>query len=110
MISLVGDVRGHRVSRRRIEDMGALDQITIAHISDTQFGKNNAFGERGLLPSERQLDSLANRLVEDLQLLRTGHDLRPDILVLSGDLTEWGMQTEFKLFGKFVETLLQGLK
>ncbi len=64
--------------------------ITLLHLSDPQFGKNHRFG------SEEPFDTLCQRLEDDLGQLRDGEQgLRPDLVVLTGDLAEWGRRGEF---------------
>ena len=63
--------------------------VTILHLSDPQFGKNHRFG------STDPFDTLLQRLADDLRGLRTDPGLRPDLLVLTGDLAEWGRKSEF---------------
>jgi 3',5'-cyclic AMP phosphodiesterase CpdA len=74
-----------------------MDPITILHISDPQFGKNHAFGGHGHLPSDRLADELGARILEDLQNLRRTPGLQPDIILLTGDISEWGLPSEFKV-------------
>jgi 3',5'-cyclic AMP phosphodiesterase CpdA len=86
-----------------------VDPITILHISDPQFGKNHLFGTHGHLPSDKIADSLSERLLEDLQHLSKTAALRPDILLLTGDISEWGVPSEFKMAKAFLEQLCSSL-
>jgi 3',5'-cyclic AMP phosphodiesterase CpdA len=92
--------------------MAAQRPITILHVSDMQFGRNHRFGRLGLPAPDDAFDSLLARLRDDLLLLKRDHGLVPDLLVVSGDLAEWGMPQEFKDVLHFVEQLtkLLGLK
>jgi len=74
---------------------------TILHLSDTQFGKNHVFGVR----SENPYDTLLIRLTEDIGKLKRKYALQPDCVVLTGDLVEWGMPSEFKQMTAFLEGL-----
>jgi 3',5'-cyclic AMP phosphodiesterase CpdA len=68
--------------------------ITILHISDMQFGKYHRFVEKnGGPPNPR--DTLATRLIDDLDHLRKENGLYPDLIICTGDLAEWGMAKEF---------------
>lgn len=68
--------------------------ITVLHISDMQFGKFHRFAEKhGTPPNPR--DTLITRLTDDLDRLAKENGLRPDLIVCTGDLAEWGMPREF---------------
>src|SRR5215510_8424157 len=86
------------------------DHITLLHVSDPQFGRNHRCGNLALPPPEDTFDTLLARLGDDLQYLEREHGLRPDVLVLSGDLAEWGLKPEFDDLLPFVEGLIQLLK
>jgi 3',5'-cyclic AMP phosphodiesterase CpdA len=71
-------------------------EITILHVSDMQFGAYHRFGDG--------LESLASRLIQDLEAI--GEKLpRIELIVLSGDLAEWGMPKEFGQAREFVERI-----
>lgn len=63
--------------------------VTVLHLSDTQFGAHHEPGRTGLTAADRRRDSLFARLHKDLRFLREEHELRPDLLVVFGDLAEW---------------------
>ena len=67
----------------------ARPRITLLHMSDVQFGKHHLFGRGGLTDKDQRRDVLFARLHEDLVQLREVPGLRPDLLVISGDLAEW---------------------
>ncbi|MBA4159125.1 MAG: pentapeptide repeat-containing protein [Gemmatimonadetes bacterium] len=72
--------------------------ITVLHVSDPQFGKNHRFGRLApdMTPDE-SFDTLLSRLKSDLDLLREErHGLRPDLFIITGDLAEWGLKSEFE--------------
>lgn len=83
----------------------ASDPVTILHLSDPQFGKNHAFGGDDHLPSDRDADGLGARLIDDLELLRKNPGLKPDIVLVTGDITEWGRPSEFKIAKQFLEQI-----
>ncbi|MGV3615211.1 MAG: metallophosphoesterase [Fimbriimonas sp.] len=63
-------------------------------MSDMQFGKYHRFAKQhGPVPNH--LDDLYHRLTSDLELLRTQKSLRPDLIICTGDLAEWGRPVEF---------------
>lgn len=68
-----------------------VKSVTILHLSDLQFGKNHRFAGVDLAGLPNPYDTLLARLWEDLHRLRQNHDLQPDLLIITGDLTEWGM-------------------
>lgn len=70
--------------------------ITILHLSDMQFGEHHRFGEG--------VESLASCLIRDLEDLR-GEIPTIDVIALSGDFSERGMQAEFERASEFVEQL-----
>jgi WD40 repeat protein/3',5'-cyclic AMP phosphodiesterase CpdA len=89
---------------RRITKPGR-EQLTILHLSDTQFGKHHLFGGNGLTEADRDRDSLFGRLHDDLDDLRGRWDLRPDLVVVTGDLAEWGLRSEFQQVARFLALL-----
>lgn len=73
--------------------------LTVLHLSDLQFGRHHRFD------SDEPSDTLYERLAEDLQGLRQNHDLRPDLAVVTGDLTEGGRRQELAQAREFLERL-----
>jgi 3',5'-cyclic AMP phosphodiesterase CpdA len=86
--------------------------VSLLHLSDVQFGRNHRFGRLGMPPPDDSFDSLLVRLVHDIRALRdeSGAPLTPDILVVSGDLTETGRPGEFADAGAFVRGLATELR
>jgi 3',5'-cyclic AMP phosphodiesterase CpdA len=64
--------------------------ITLLHISDTQFGGKHRFGRLELPEPDAPFDTLFARLCDDLRWLKDKRGLVPDLVIASGDLTEWG--------------------
>ncbi|OQW91712.1 MAG: hypothetical protein BWK79_16280 [Beggiatoa sp. IS2] len=81
------------------------ENITILHLSDMQFGINHRFFGK----EDTEFDSLLERLHIDLSGLKKDHNLKPDLVILSGDLTEWASLQEFDDLFSFVEGLSQKL-
>ena len=79
--------------------------VTILHLSDLQFGKNHRFAGVDLSGLTNPYDSLLERLWDDLQSLRESHGLRPDLVVVTGDLAEWAMPLELQAAREFLEKL-----
>ncbi len=86
------------------QDRGKAE-LTILHVSDMQFGRHHLFGGNGLTPSDRAEDTLFRRLHDDLSGLADDHGLRPDLLVVTGDLAEWGLRSEFEQVVDFLSAL-----
>lgn len=84
--------------------------LTLLHVSDPQFGRHHRFGNFALPSPDDTFDSLLVRLSDDLRLLERDHGLRPDVLVLSEDLAEWGRGSEFDDVLHFAEGLTQHLQ
>src|SRR6185436_5141312 len=84
--------------------------ITVLHVSDPQFGKNHRFAQRDLSGWDAPFETLLARLTEDLRILREQHGLAPDLLVVTGDLAEWGLRSEFDDALKFLRGLCDFLK
>ncbi|MGC5012059.1 metallophosphoesterase [Streptosporangium sp. DT93] len=83
--------------------------ITILHVSDMQFGREHRFGAEGITEGDRKHSSLAARLLDDVAWLRSEHNLRPDLVVASGDLAEWALPTEFTKVSEFLTEVAAGL-
>jgi len=75
--------------------MSDEQSITILHLSDLQFGRNHRFGRLGLPPPDDQFDTLFARLKDDLGHLGTTHNLIPQLVIVTGDIAEWGKTKEF---------------
>jgi 3',5'-cyclic AMP phosphodiesterase CpdA len=75
--------------------MAVQESITILHLSDPQFGKNHRFGNLGLTEVDAQFDTLFQRLSDDLAFLEKDK-VKPQLVVVSGDLAEWGLKKEFE--------------
>ena len=92
--------RSKRSSGRGLDgDGSARAALTLLHLSDTQFGPRHRFQEGN------PLGGLLDRLSEDLEELRRVDGLWPDLAVVTGDLTEYGMPSQFETFGRFAEGL-----
>ncbi|WP_322770676.1 TIR domain-containing protein, partial [Frankia sp. Cr1] len=84
--------------------------VTVLHISDIQFGAHHVFGRAGLTEADRAHASLFARLHDDLRD-RAGTDgLRPDLVVVTGDLTETGDESEFDQVYDFLVALAERLE
>ncbi|WP_322763155.1 pentapeptide repeat-containing protein [Frankia sp. Cr2] len=90
--------------------VSATTAITVLHISDTQFGAHHVFGRAGLTEADRARSSLFGRLHDDLRDRAEFDGLRPDLVVITGDLTETGAKGEFDQAYDFLIALAESLK
>src|SRR5262249_3956419 len=101
------DRRGFRAGgrgRRR----APLAELTVLHVSDPQIGHGDVLGADGKLIRARDGDDdLFRRLRDDLTRLEERHGLGPDLLVVTGDLTEWGRPSEFEQVVRFLTGLAE---
>jgi len=88
---------------------GPAPELVVLHLSDTQFGKYHLFGGNGLTAADRDRDSLFSRLHEDLAKLAGSPGLWPDLVVVTGDLAEWGLRSEFDQVLEFLERLVEAV-
>ncbi|WP_304412972.1 pentapeptide repeat-containing protein, partial [Frankia sp. QA3] len=93
--------------------VGAADtsdsSVTVLHISDVQFGEHHVFGRAGLTLADRGEGSLFARLHDDLRVCAESAGLRPDLVVVTGDLAETGMPAEFAQVNRFLAELTDAL-
>jgi 3',5'-cyclic AMP phosphodiesterase CpdA/tetratricopeptide (TPR) repeat protein len=89
--------------------MATPKPITILHLSDPQFGRNHRFGRLAPAATGDSLDSLAVRLQDDVELLKKELGLVPDLLVVTGDLAEWGKKAEFEDIFSFLDRMATDL-
>ncbi|WP_239342284.1 TIR domain-containing protein, partial [Frankia sp. CiP3] len=83
--------------------------VTVLHISDTQFGAHHVFGRAGLTEADRAHGSLFGRLHDDLRDRAEIDGLRPDLVVVTGDLAETGDEGEFDQVHDFLVALAENL-
>ncbi len=86
-----------------------VSELTILHVSDPQFGRNHLFGGNGLTPADQAHDTLFQRLHDDLNRLAKDPGLRPDLMVVTGDLAEWGLRSEFEQVVQFLAALTEAV-
>lgn len=85
------------------------DTVTLLHLSDLQFGRNHRFGNLQFGDPNAKFDTLTTRVRDDLLILQ-GEGVRPDLLIVSGDLAETGATKEFDDAEKFLCDLIDHLK
>jgi len=79
--------------------------ITILHLSDMQFGAKHRFGV-DVKTEDGKIETLLGRLIDDLKEMKEEFGLSPDLIVMTGDLAEWGMESEYNDFCTFVDGVL----
>ncbi|HEU0087724.1 MAG TPA: trypsin-like peptidase domain-containing protein [Pseudonocardiaceae bacterium] len=104
------EVLDPRHARVRGRPAGGLSELTVLHVSDIQFGHNHLFGGNGLTPADQAHDTLFRRLHDDLDRLAADHGLRPDLMVVTGDLAEWGLRSEFEQVVQFLAALTEAVE
>ena len=83
--------------------------ITILHLSDIQFGLHHRFGMT-VASFDGEWDTLFERIKLDLAEMNTEFGLLPDLVVITGDLVEWGKKTEFQHFFEFINKISYRIK
>jgi WD40 repeat protein/3',5'-cyclic AMP phosphodiesterase CpdA len=69
--------------------------LTILHLSDPQFGRNHRFVSFAPDDPDAQFETLFQRLSDDLSILEK-KGVKPQVVVVSGDLAEWAKKQEFE--------------
>lgn len=93
-------------------------EAVILHLSDIQFGAHHRFHgckireqdaafSNPRYGSNKAFETLASKIEDDLKVLFEQKQLRPNILVISGDLAEWSIEDEYKSVEAFIRSLLQ---
>ena len=90
--------------------MSSGQPITLLHLSDLHFGRHHRFGNLAIGDADADLDTLFRRLDDDLQILKRREHLRPQLIVVSGDLAEWGRPSEFEHAFAFLAKLADRLE
>ena len=118
-------------ARSRIRERTHPDTVTVLHLTDLRFGRDPgaAGGHRdgigghpggadgcpgvpgGRPGAEPETpESLFRRIDDDLAWLVAAHGLRPDLVVVTGDLAEHGIRSELTRARDFLETLAEELR
>ncbi|MEM9463593.1 MAG: pentapeptide repeat-containing protein [Myxococcota bacterium] len=83
--------------------------LTLLHLSDPQFGRHHR-ETTGATAADREHDTLGARLLQDLTALaEDGAPVQPQLVVITGDLSEWARPSELAQFERFAARLLTGL-
>jgi hypothetical protein len=86
--------------------------ITILHLSDLRFGWNHPFGRLAPLPMDDSFESVLAHLLADVGSLydEETRPVEPDLLLITGDLTNGAKPSEFRDALRFVDALARGLR
>ena len=84
------------------------EPITLLHVTDMQFGQHHRFPSTPEADEPGE-DTLFERLYDDLLGLAREEKLEPQVIVVSGDLTECGLKSEFKSAFAFLDRLSSSL-
>lgn len=79
----------------------------ILHISDIQFGLSHAFDD---VPSEKHYSLLNSLLLDMGRNFKDEHIPYPNLIVVSGDIADWGMPKEYNRASEFLNGLISGMK
>ncbi|MGH4007770.1 MAG: trypsin-like peptidase domain-containing protein, partial [Pseudonocardiaceae bacterium] len=104
------EVLDPRLTRAPGRAARGVSELVVLHVSDPQFGRHHLFGGNGLTPADQAHDTLFQRLHDDLDALAGDHGLRPDLMVVTGDLAEWGLRSEFHQVVQFLTALTEAVE
>ncbi|MEV4416678.1 pentapeptide repeat-containing protein [Catellatospora sp. NPDC049609] len=82
------------------------EQLTVLHVSDLRIGRNSLFGGNGGATRAHE-DGLFAHLRADLDSLRADRGVAPDLIVVTGDLTESGLPSELARGMEFLGALAE---
>jgi formylglycine-generating enzyme required for sulfatase activity/3',5'-cyclic AMP phosphodiesterase CpdA len=76
---------------------------TILHLSDIQYGRHHVDGKNTREPLYRDSDysPQLDKLIADLKILE-GKGVRPDCIVVTGDIAEWSKKKEYEEAERFL--------
>ena len=76
--------------------------IRILHLSDIQYGRHHVDkdGRPPLYPDANYSPQL-EKLIEDLEILKTGQNIVPNFIVVTGDIAEWSRPDEYDAAREF---------
>lgn len=96
-------IESDKEAKRELE---TISNPVIMHISDIQFGKAHAFEQT----NPEHYDSLLSSLLRDIERNYKRNDIPfPNLIVVSGDIAEWGMPSEFDAGEDFLIHLIEGI-
>ena len=78
----------------------SLPALTILHLSDLQFGRKHRYPK-----GKGSYNTLSAKLSADLDYLGKEHQVRPNAIVVTGDVAETSMPDEYQQAAEFLEQL-----
>ena len=85
-------------------------ELTILHVSDFQIGPHHFFGNERVPTTQAVGPTLTSMMLRDLELLGGEYDLHPDLVIVTGDLTESGSRGEFSQVSEFLAALAEAVE
>ena len=73
-------------------------ELTLLHLSDLQFGAHHRYPK-----GKDSYQTLFAKLSEDLDHLREAHDISPNAVVVTGDIAETSVPSEYEDAAGFLE-------
>jgi len=104
------EVLDPRHTRARRRAASGVSELTILHVSDPRFGHHHLCGGNGVTPADQDHDALFGRLHDDLDTLAGDTGLRPDLMVVTGDLAERGLRSELEQVLRFLTALTEAVQ
>ncbi len=85
------------------------EPITILHLSDIQYGPHHVDKDKGN-HDETDYSSQLDKLKSDLKILDEKKKIKPNFIVITGDIAETSDQDEYKLAEEFIGGIAEHLK
>src|SRR5258708_2569679 len=84
-----------------------MEKLTILHLSDLQFGRHHRFASHDVEGTTGPTDRFFDTLKADLDHLAIEEAVRFDLVIVTGDLAEQGLPSEFKQAEQFLRALME---
>lgn len=84
-----------------------IKKVSLMHLSDLQFGRHHADpGERPpLYRDDNSYDDELAKFKADLKRVKNAYDIKPDIIVVTGDVAEWSRKPEYDVASNLLSEL-----
>lgn len=88
----------------RSKSSRSTKKVTLLHLSDLQFGRHHTnLGDREpLYKDERSYGDELAKLQADVSRVKIAYDISPDFIVITGDIAEWSLKSEYQKANKFL--------
>jgi WD40 repeat protein/uncharacterized protein YjbI with pentapeptide repeats/3',5'-cyclic AMP phosphodiesterase CpdA/type II secretory pathway predicted ATPase ExeA len=84
--------------------------VTVLHLSNTRFSRSGLTAQPNATPIEGRPRAAARALVDDLRRVRDDHGAEAQAVVVSGDVADLGLRSEYDQFLSFAAELCTGLE